>query len=54
MEGSESRHFRLTKSSSQESDPVDKAVPVSNKYKNTWAVNIFAEWLRLRELRVSV
>ena len=51
---SESSGFRLPKSYSQEIDSVNKAVPVSTKYKNNWAVNIFAEWLRLREVQVLV
>ena len=47
MEGdSESSRFRPPKPSSQESDLVNEAVPVSTKYNNNWAVNIFAEWLR--------
>ena len=28
--------------------PKNKAVPVLTKYKYNWALNIFAEWLRLR------
>ena len=51
---SESRRLRLPKSSSQESDSVNEAVPVSTEYKNNWAVNIFAEWLRLRQVQVLV
>ena len=31
-----------------------EAFPVSSKYKNNWAVNIFAEWLRLREVQEPV
>ena len=27
---------------------------VSTKYKNNWTLNIFAEWLRLREVHVPV
>ena len=33
---------------------VNDAVPTSTKYKNKWAVNIFAEWQRLREVKVPV
>ena len=51
---SESRRFRLPKSSSQESDSVKEDVPVLTKYKNNWAVNIFAEWLTLREVQSPV
>ena len=51
---SESRRSRLPKSSSQESDSLNKAVSVSNEYKNSWAANIFAKWLSLREVKVPV
>lgn len=50
----ESRCFRRTNSSSQESDLVNEAVPVSTEYTNAWALNIFAEWYRLREVQVQV
>ena len=33
---------------------VNDTVPPSTKYKNKWAVNIFAEWQSLREVKVSV
>jgi len=33
---------------------VNDAVPASAKYKNRWAVSIFAEWQRLREVKVLV
>ena len=42
-----SERFRIPKTSFQEN--VD-AVPASIKYKNKWAVSIFAEWQRLREV----
>ena len=51
---SESRRSCLPKSSSQESDSVNKAVSVSNEYKNSWAANIFAKWLSLRDVKVPV
>ena len=35
---SESRHLRLPKSSSQESDSVNEAVPVSTEYKNNFQI----------------
>ena len=41
---SESRRFRLPKSSSQESDSVNKAASVSNEYKNSLAANVLVEW----------
>ena len=33
---------------------MNDAVPASTKYKNKWAVSIFAEWQRLREVQVPV
>ena len=33
---------------------MNDAVPASTKYTNNWAVNIFAEWQRLREVKVPV
>ena len=33
---------------------MNDAVPASTKYKNEWAVSIFAEWQRLREVQVPV
>ena len=33
---------------------VNDTVPPSTKYKNKWAVNIFAEWQSLREVKVPV
>jgi hypothetical protein len=46
--------FRVPKTPSQEKVLVNDAVPASTKYKNKWAVNIFAEWQRLREVKVPV
>ena len=42
------------KTSLQENALVNHAVPASTKYKNKWAVSIFAEWQRLREVQVPV
>ena len=33
---------------------VNDTAPPSTKYKNKWAVNIFAEWQSLREVKVPV
>ena len=33
---------------------VNDTVPAATKYKNKWAVNIFAEWQILKEVKVSV
>ena len=51
-----SGQFRVPKTPSQEKGLVNDAVPASTKYKNNWAaaVNIFAEWQRLREVKVPV
>ena len=49
-----SERFRVPKTSFQESALVNDAVPASTKYKNKWAVSIFAEWQRLREVKVPV
>ena len=49
-----SERFRVPKTSSQENVLVNDAVPASTKYKNKWAVSIFAEWQRLREVKVPV
>ena len=43
-----SERFRVTKTSSEETGLVNDTVPPSTKYKNKWAVNIFAEWQSLR------
>ena len=49
-----SERFRVSKTSSEETGLVNDTVPPSTKYKNKWAVNIFAEWQSLREVKVSV
>ena len=49
-----SERFRFPKTSFQENVLVNDAVPASIKYKNKWAVSIFAEWQRLREIKVPV
>ena len=51
---SRSERFRVPKTSSQGNVLVNDVVPASTKYKNKWAVNIFAEWRRLREVKVPV
>ena len=33
---------------------MNDAVPASTRYENKWAVSIFAEWQRLREVKVPV
>ena len=49
---SESERFRVPKTSPEETGLVSDTVPPSTKYKNKWAVNIFAEWQSLREVPV--
>lgn len=49
-----SERFRIPKNSFQEKVLVNEAVPGSTKYKNKWALSIFAEWQRLREFQVPV
>ena len=49
-----SERFRVPKTSFQENVLVNDAVLASTKYKNKWAVSIFAEWQRLREVKVPV
>ena len=45
---------RVPKTSFQENVLVNDAVPASTKYKNKWAVSIFADWQRLTEVKVPV
>ena len=49
-----SERFRVPKTSFQENVLVNEAVPASTKYKKKWVVGIFAEWQRLREVKVPV
>ena len=47
-----SERFRVPKTSFQGNVLVNDAVPASTKYRNKWAVSIFPEWQRLREVQV--
>ena len=49
-----SERFRVPKTYFQENVLVNDAVPASTKCENKWAVSIFAEWQRLREVQVPV
>ena len=49
-----SERFRVSKTSFQENVLVNDAVPASTKYKNNWAVSIFSEWQKLREVQVPL
>ena len=51
---SASERFHVPKTSFQETVKVNDAIPASTKYENKWAVSIFAEWQRLREVKVPV
>ena len=48
------KRFRVPKTSFQENVLVNDAVPASTKYKNKWAMSIFAELQRLREVQGPV
>ena len=48
------KRFRVAKNSFQENVLVNDAVPASTKYKNKWAMSIFAEWQGLREVQVLI
>ena len=47
-----SERLRVPKTSFQENVLMNDAVRASTKYKNKWDVSIFAEWQRLREVKV--
>ena len=49
-----SERFRVSKTSFQENVLVNDAVPASTKYKNNWAMSIFSEWQKLREVQVPL
>ena len=49
-----SERFCVSKTSFQENVLVNDAVPASTKYKNNWAVSIFSEWQKLREVQVPL
>ena len=49
-----SERFRVPKTYFQENVLVNDVVPASTTYENKWAVSIFAEWQRLREVQVPV
>ena len=49
-----SERFRVSKTSFQENVLVNDAVSASTKYKNNWAVSIFPEWQKLREVQVPL
>ena len=46
--------FRLPKSASEEQVLADEAVPSSTTYKNKWALKLFREWQKQREMKVPI
>ena len=46
--------FRLPKSASEEQVLADEPVPSSTKYKNKWALKLFREWQKQREMKVPI
>ena len=46
--------FSLPKRASEEQVLADEAVPSSTKYKNKWALKIFREWQKQREMKVPI
>lgn len=48
VEEYESKRFRESRTCEEERELLENAVPMSTRYKNKWAVNIFTEWIRVR------
>mgnify|MGYP002804459193 CR=1 FL=1 len=44
-----SKRFRKSRTCEEERDMLVNAVPISTRYKNKWAVNLFTEWIRDRK-----
>ena len=38
------RSFREARTSTEEAEAIQKAIPCSTRYKNKWAVDVFKEW----------
>ena len=38
------RSFREARTSTEEAEALQKAIPCSTRYKNKWAVDVFKEW----------
>ena len=47
------KRFRKSKSRKEEEKELANAVPLSTRYKNKWAVNMFVEWREGRENKVA-
>ena len=39
------KRFRKSQSCEEEKEMLVNAVPLSTRYKNKWAVNMFTEWI---------
>ena len=48
------KRFRTARSLKEERVVIEKAVPMSTKYKNSWAFNLFHEWKEARENKVAI
>ena len=44
-----SKRFRKSRTCEEERDMLVNAVPISTRYKNKWAVNLFTKWIRDRK-----
>ena len=48
-----SKCFRRAKLAEEERKELQNAVPMSTRYKNKWAVNVFVEWINARENKLA-
>ena len=48
------KRFRKSRSCEEEKEMLVNAVPLSTRYKNKWAVNMFTEWIRVRASHCAV
>ena len=46
--------FRFPKTIEEEKLCVERAVPKSTRYKNKWAVGIFEDWQRVRNVKFLI
>lgn len=47
------KRFRKSRSKEEEKEILQEAVPLSTRYKNKWAVNVFLEWIEARTNKVA-
>ena len=45
------RSFRESRTSAEEAEAIQMAIPYSTRYKNKWAVDVFKEWQYYRETK---